>query len=237
MSHHPQHLHNKSPSTTEGQQEWSYSYQEGDEHDRNHEESDSDSHSQSTAAGGGGCLPPSGVITTQSCSSVILPGRKSATDPLQFVKIQAADLSKKAKEQIRLAEEVKITKEKIKEVEEEWQSNLLNWKSKRKVNKSGDGGDDSKEGSSNGDADADDEGKRKIKTFSEILTEKAKSGHRIGYNLHRYGGYEEDLDEDDITTILRHSSHNNNGHENGSQSNDSSKLFPPFVSMLYCIFQ
>lgn len=27
---------------------------------------------------------------------------------------------------------------------------------------------------------------RKTKTFSEILNEKAKSGHRIGYNLHKY---------------------------------------------------
>jgi len=39
-------------------------------------------------------------------------------------------------EQIKLAEEVKITKEKIKEVEEEWQNNLLNWKSKRRQSKS-----------------------------------------------------------------------------------------------------
>ena len=31
-----------------------------------------------------------------------------------------------------MAEEVKITKEKIKEVEEEWQNNLLSWKSKRR---------------------------------------------------------------------------------------------------------
>lgn len=43
------------------------------------------------------CLPPSGVITTHCVSSVIRPGRKSATDPLQFVKIQAADLSKKVR--------------------------------------------------------------------------------------------------------------------------------------------
>ncbi len=38
-------------------------------------------------------------------------------------------------EQIKLAEKVKITKEKIKEVEEEWQNNLMSWKSKRKLTK------------------------------------------------------------------------------------------------------
>jgi len=37
--------------------------------------------------------PSTGVITTHCVSSAILPGRRSANDPLQFVKIQAADLS------------------------------------------------------------------------------------------------------------------------------------------------
>ena len=44
-------------------------------------------------------------------------------------------VSHQAAEQIKLAEEVKITKEKIKEVEEEWQNNLMSWKSKRKLTK------------------------------------------------------------------------------------------------------
>lgn len=93
-------------------------------------------------------------------------------------------------EQIRLAEEVKITKEKIKEVEEEWQNNLLNWKSKRRKSRSSGAEED----------DTQENSHRKIKTFSEILNEKAKSGHRIGYNLHKYvglGDEEGDNDGDD----------------------------------------
>lgn len=76
-----------------------------------------------------------------------------------------------------MAEEVKITKEKIKEVEEEWQSNLLSWKSKRKQSKRNNEEEFEEPNSIN---------QRKIKTFNEILHEKAKSGHRIGYNLHHY---------------------------------------------------
>lgn len=109
---------------------------------------------------------------------------------------------KKAVEQIRLAEEVKITKEKIKEVEEEWQSNLLNWKSKRRQTSScGKLGDDEDESNNSVNSD------RKIKTFSEILNEKAKSGHRIGYNLHRYLA-DGDGDDSDLSEFL--SSHGNN---------------------------
>ncbi|RWS05774.1 LIM and calponiny domains-containing protein 1-like protein, partial [Dinothrombium tinctorium] len=120
---------------------------------------------------------PGGVITTHCVSSVIKPGSKQNHDPLQFVKIQSTELSRKAVEQIRLAEEVKITKEKIKEVEEEWQNNLLNWKSKRRQSRGNHNVDEN---------ETTDQQPRKIKTFSEIIKEKAKSGHRIGYNLDKY---------------------------------------------------
>lgn len=74
---------------------------------------------------------------------------------------------------------MKITREKIKEVEEEWQNNLLSWKSKRRQSK--------KECEENAEEDANSFGAgRKIRTFNEILNEKAKSGARIGYNLHQY---------------------------------------------------
>lgn len=119
-----------------------------------------------------------------------------------------------------MAEEVKITKEKIKEVEEEWQSNLLNWKSKRRVNHNS----TDNEGST-GDEDSNDGKGRKIKTFSEILNEKAKSGHRIGYNLHRYG-YEAEED-DDISSLIR-STTTDNHHSN----NDSEFLNLLFVAPL-----
>uniref|UniRef100_T1L1L5 LIM zinc-binding domain-containing protein n=2 Tax=Tetranychus urticae TaxID=32264 RepID=T1L1L5_TETUR len=121
---------------------------------------------------------PGGVITTHCVSTVVRPGSKQNHDPLQFVKIQSTELSQKAVEQIRLAEGVKITKEKNKEVEEEWRNNFLNWKSKRRQSRLT-GGEES---------DSGDNQQRKIKTFSEILNEKAKSGQRIGYNLHKYIG-------------------------------------------------
>ena len=88
---------------------------------------------------------------------------------------------------MKLAEEVKITKEKIKEVEEEWQNNLLSWKSKRRQGKRNttDEEEECEERNSINNS-------RKIKTFNEILNEKAKSGYRIGYNLHHYLMNEED---------------------------------------------
>ncbi|KAI1288130.1 LIM and calponin homology domains-containing protein 1 [Halotydeus destructor] len=128
-----------------------------------------------------------------SVSAVIKPGSNNKSrDPLKFVKIQSTELSRKAVEQIRLAEEVKVTKEKIKEVEEEWQSNLLNWKSKRRQSKETTSKPNSEENDDNDMDGEDGNGKRKIKTFTEILHEKAKSGHRLGYNLHRYVEGEED---------------------------------------------
>jgi len=158
-------------------------------------------------------LPPSGVITTHCVSSVIRPGRKSSQDPLQFVKIQAADLSKKAVELIRLAEEEKITKEKIKEVEEEWQSNLLNWKSKRRVTHVHSGADPF-----SSDDSSDKSSRPRVKTFSEILNEKAKSGHRIGYNLQRYM----DDEDDDFSQYLS---------TNGGTSSASSGAESPIKSV------
>lgn len=81
-----------------------------------------------------------------------------------------------AVEQIRIAEEEKITKEKIKEVEEEWQNNLLNWKSKRRQNKT----------PAEAEAEQREENNRRIRTFSQILNEKAKSGQTLAYNLQSY---------------------------------------------------
>uniref|UniRef100_T1L6E7 DUF4757 domain-containing protein n=1 Tax=Tetranychus urticae TaxID=32264 RepID=T1L6E7_TETUR len=141
---------------------------------------------------------PGGVITTHCVSTVVRPGSKQNHDPLQFVKIQSTELSQKAVEQIRLAEAVKITKEKIKEVEEEWQNNLLNWKSKRRQSRLT-GGEES---------DSGDNQQRKIKTFSEILNEKAKSGQRIGYNLHKYIGMQDEEEEENL--VITNNNNNNN---------------------------
>lgn len=122
-------------------------------------------------------------------------------------------------EQIRLAEEVKITKEKIKEVEEEWQSNLLNWKSKRRQSSD----KLPKDGSNQTDKDLkdqDSESKGKIKTFSEILKEKSKSGARIGYNLHHYL----DGDDDQINFNLDQENEQNQNDNNSTTINNVPSL-------------
>lgn len=100
---------------------------------------------------------------------------------------------------------MKITKEKIKEVEEEWQSNLLNWKSKRRS--SNNLNNNGSTGGSSDLLDQEEDGTgRKIKTFTEILSEKAKSGHRLGYNLRRYVATD-DEDEEEIRLIEARNPH------------------------------
>lgn len=133
---------------------------------------------------------PGGVVTTQNISTVIKP--KSNNNSLQFVKIQTPELSKKAVEQIRIAEETKSSKEKIKEVEEEWQSNLLNWKSKRRqqLNHSIEQEPES-ENIEPGSG-------RKIKTFAEMIEQRAKSNNRLGaFHLKRYIGSGDDEEAED----------------------------------------
>lgn len=133
-------------------------------------------------------LVPGGVVTTQNMSTVIRP--KGNNNSLQFVKIQTPELSKTADEQIRLAEETNISKEKIKEVEEEWQNNLLNWKSKRRQQIT----QTLEHEPNNPFETSDSSGGRKIKTFAEMIEQRAKSGNRLGFHLQRYLG-EEDEEE------------------------------------------
>lgn len=140
---------------------------------------------------------PGGVVTTQNISTVIRP--KGNDNSLQFVKIQTPDLSRKAVEQIRMAEETKISKNKIKEVEEEWQNNLLEWKSKRRQQFSHTYEPEPNELTGFNDPSA---SGRKIKTFAEILEERAKSGNRLGFHLQRYIG-EDENDEQEHSFLPR----------------------------------
>lgn len=153
-------------------------------------------------------LVPGGVVTTQNISTVIRP--KGNSNSLQFVKIQTPELSKKAVEQIRIADETKISKEKIKEVEEEWQNNLLNWKSKRRQQLSHSVDYEPDPGSDNNN----DCGTRKVKTFAEMIEQRAKSGNRLSFHLQRYAGT--DGDEDDTE---KHDD-NDNDQENGDDDDD-----------------
>lgn len=89
--------------------------------------------SGSSSSGGG-----SSIANQQPTTIEYIPTRTAGKvsklpshNPLQFVKVQSP-LYKKAEQQIKLTKEVKITREALKEGEEEWQSNLDNWKSRRR---------------------------------------------------------------------------------------------------------
>lgn len=162
---------------------------------------------------------PGGVVTTQNISTVIRP--KSNNNSLQFVKINTPELSKKAVEQIKLAEETKISKNKIKEVEEEWQNNLLSWKSKRRqqfVHSIGTSEDDNNL-ERNNPLDGTNGTPRKVKTFAEMLEERAKSGTRIGYNLQKYIVPTED--EEDAVFNVHSVNHETNDNVDNFQSDHS----------------
>ncbi|XP_063380331.1 uncharacterized protein LOC134666949 isoform X1 [Cydia fagiglandana] len=70
-------------------------------------------------------------LTTRPHTAAVLPG-KPATNPLQFVRVAPADLGSRAREQLRRAELAKRTEPARVERQEEWQSNLDNWKSSRR---------------------------------------------------------------------------------------------------------
>ncbi|XP_013149287.1 PREDICTED: uncharacterized protein LOC106111688 isoform X2 [Papilio polytes] len=61
----------------------------------------------------------------------VLPG-KPAGNPLQFIKVGPADLGSRAREQLRRAQAAKRVEPAALERQEDWQSNLDNWKSSRR---------------------------------------------------------------------------------------------------------
>ncbi|XP_028163015.1 LIM domain only protein 7 isoform X2 [Ostrinia furnacalis] len=69
-------------------------------------------------------------LATRAHTAAVIPG-KPAANPLQFVRVGPADLGSRAREQLRRAELAKRTEPKI-EIQEDWQSNLDNWKSSRR---------------------------------------------------------------------------------------------------------
>ncbi|XP_052744468.1 LIM domain only protein 7 isoform X2 [Bicyclus anynana] len=70
-------------------------------------------------------------LATRPHTAAVLPG-KPAANPLQFVKVGPADLGHRAREQLRRAELAKKTEPARIERQEDWQSNLDNWKSSRR---------------------------------------------------------------------------------------------------------
>ncbi|KAF2905394.1 hypothetical protein ILUMI_00783 [Ignelater luminosus] len=110
------------------------------------------------------------------------PPPKPATNPLQFIKVAPCPLFQKAQEQIKKVEEIKIMRQDIKDEAEDWQLNLDNWKSSRRkrqehiiervveVKKL--------------EQEEQGRGRRKSKTFSEMLEERNKRGHRLNIPIY-----------------------------------------------------
>ncbi|CAH2985735.1 unnamed protein product [Chilo suppressalis] len=70
-------------------------------------------------------------LATRAHTAAVIPG-KPAANPLQFVRVGPADLGSRAREQLRRAELAKRTEPARIEIQEDWQSNLDNWKSSRR---------------------------------------------------------------------------------------------------------
>ncbi|XP_046972021.1 uncharacterized protein LOC124538838 isoform X3 [Vanessa cardui] len=70
-------------------------------------------------------------LATRPHTAAVIPG-KPAANPLQFIKVGPADLGTRAREQLRRAELAKRTEPARIERQEDWQSNLDNWKSSRR---------------------------------------------------------------------------------------------------------
>ncbi|XP_018327077.1 uncharacterized protein DDB_G0284459 isoform X2 [Agrilus planipennis] len=111
------------------------------------------------------------------CRTTRPPPPTPATNPLQFVKVAPPPLIQKAQEQVKKVELVKSVRKDFKEDEEDWQQNLDNWKSSRRkrqehiiervveVKKI--------------TQEEQDKGRKKSKTFNEILEERSKRGYRL----------------------------------------------------------
>lgn len=164
---------------------------------------------------------------------------KPATNPLQFVKVLPCDLSRRAQEQIKKVEEIKVTREVVKEDAEDWQHNLDNWKSSRKkqqehiiervveVKKM--------------ELEDHEKGRRKTKTFNEMLEDKSRGRHKFNIpiydddsnDLSDYGigssssktNSIKDVDTDDNSSLLdeKENNHKELCGSNQSQSEDEQR--------------
>lgn len=109
----------------------------------------------------------------------------SAYNPLQFVKVQSP-LYRKAEQQIKLAKEVKIARETLKEGEEEWQSNLDNWKSRRRKasERVFQRAEEMRQIEAEEQLRQQQQQQRKIKTFSEIVEKRSQKKHNYNFDLY-----------------------------------------------------
>lgn len=109
----------------------------------------------------------------------------SAYNPLQFVKVQSP-LYRKAEQQIKLAKEVKIARGTLKEGEEEWQSNLDNWKSRRRKvsERVFQRAEEMRQIEAEEQLRQHQQQQRKIKTFSEIVEKRSQKKHNYNFDLY-----------------------------------------------------
>ncbi|XP_064556572.1 uncharacterized protein smash isoform X2 [Drosophila montana] len=99
-------------------------------------------------------------------------------NPMQFVQIKPCNLYQTAQQQLKKAEEVKKLKEVKKEEPEEWQNNLDNWKSSRR--KRVEHIIDRVVETKKLELEEHDRSRRKSKTFTEMMEERAERGGSRG---------------------------------------------------------
>ncbi|XP_032293008.1 uncharacterized protein CG43427 isoform X6 [Drosophila virilis] len=99
-------------------------------------------------------------------------------NPMQFVQIKPCNLYQTAQQQLKKAEEVKKLKEVKKEEPEEWQNNLDNWKSSRR--KRVEHIIDRVVETKKLELEEHDRTRRKSKTFTEMMEERAERGGSRG---------------------------------------------------------
>ncbi|EDV93749.1 GH19500 [Drosophila grimshawi] len=111
-------------------------------------------------------------------------------NPMQFVQSKPCNLYQTAQQQLKKAEEVKKLKEVQKEEPEEWQNNLDNWKSSRRkrVEHIIDRAVETKKL----ELEEHDRMRRKSKTFTEMMEERAERGPRGRVKLANLAVYNED---------------------------------------------
>ncbi|XP_043656160.1 uncharacterized protein CG43427 isoform X7 [Drosophila teissieri] len=119
---------------------------------------------------------PTSYVTKQRVTRPTPPA--PSKNPMQFVQIKPCNLYQTAQEQLKKAEEVKKLKEVKKEEPEEWQNNLDNWKSSRRkrVEHIIDRAVETKKL----ELEEHDRLRRKSKTFTEMMEERAGRGGSRG---------------------------------------------------------
>ncbi|KQS38412.1 uncharacterized protein Dere_GG12563, isoform E [Drosophila erecta] len=136
---------------------------------------------------------PTPYVTKQRVTRPTPPA--PSKNPMQFVQIKPCNLYQTAQEQLKKAEEVKKLKEVKKEEPEEWQNNLDNWKSSRRkrVEHIIDRAVETKKL----ELEEHDRLRRKSKTFTEMMEERAgRGGPRGRAKLASLAVYNEDETND-----------------------------------------